>query len=79
MSPHEDSNRPRRPVHPKVVSATLGASLTPFVVWLTGVVVFGASNAADVVDQAMSAVPWPVAGLELAVLAGFAGWLKKSE
>jgi hypothetical protein len=73
--------KPRKPqpVRPKVVAGTLGAALSPFVIWLTAVLLFGASSDADHVQKALSAVPWPVSGLEVALLALVGGYVKTDE
>lgn len=67
-----------KPTQPKVVAAALGvASVSPFVLWLTGVLLFGAPSDSIHADAAMRAVPWQIATLEGALLAGLFGWLKR--
>lgn len=65
-----------KPVESKVIAATagsgLGAALSAFLLWLVGVLAFGASSAADQVPKALAAVPEPVGAL-LAILVAIGG------
>jgi hypothetical protein len=70
-------------VETKVVAATVGsgggAAIGTFGLWLLGVTVWHESNAADNASNAIAAVPAPVSGLLLLVVAGVgayvSGWL----
>ena len=60
----------------KVIAAMggsgLGAALSAFLLWVVGVLAFGASSAADQVPKALAAVPEPVGAL-LAILVAIGG------
>jgi hypothetical protein len=60
----------------KVIAAAAGsglaAALSAFLLWLVGVLAFGASSGADQVPKALAAVPEPVGGL-LAILVAIGG------
>lgn len=68
--------RKPKPTNPKVVAGGLGAALSSFVVWLTGVMFFDASSVAGKADQAIASVPWPVSTLEATALALAFAWFK---
>jgi len=61
-----------KPVSPKVVAAAAGAgagaTVAAFLIWLLGAWLWSAGWAADQVDNALAAVPWPVSGLVLLVI-----------
>ncbi len=70
-------------IETKVIAAAagsgLGAALSAFLLWIVGVLAFGASSAADQVPKALAAVPEPVGAL-LAILvaicaAGIGGYV----
>jgi uncharacterized membrane protein len=56
-----------KPISPKAVASTggagLGAVLATFVTWLLGVAVWNASSAAAKADDAVAAVPTPIAAV----------------
>ena len=60
-----------RNIEAKVIAAAagsgLGAALSAFLLWVVGVLGFGASSASDQVPKALAAVPEPVGAL-LAIL-----------
>lgn len=66
-------------VERKVVAGTAGAAgggvLGTFVVWLLGVVAFGGSADAAAVEETLAAVPYPVSGVVVPVVAAAAAYL----
>lgn len=73
------------PTESKVWAATIGSgaglAISEFILWILGVTIWGASNAAGKAADAVAAVPQPVAGIiGLGLTAGLAfaaGWLAK--
>lgn len=63
----------RLPIHPKTVAGAAGAggggAAAEFILWLLGVLVWGQPASADHAGDAVSAVPAPVSGLIMVVLA----------
>jgi hypothetical protein len=62
------------PISPKVIAGGAGAAggvggVSPFVLWLLGVAVWHAPDTAEHAYDAINAVPFPVAGFVLLVLA----------
>lgn len=69
----------RAPVETKVVAATgsaaYGAAASTFVIWLLGVLVWGAPNDADHAAKAVLAVPAPVSVVLALGITGGLTWL----
>ena len=65
-----------RNLEAKVIAAAagsgLGAALSAFLLWVVGVLGFGASSAAEQVPKALASVPEPVGAL-LAILVAIVG------
>ncbi len=69
----EPDTAAKAPIEGKVYAAVIGGgagyALSEFVLWLLGVVVFHAPDAADASTTAIASVPQPVAALVTATLA----------